>query len=61
MYSTQLNHAGRFSLFLKKPEHKRRGMTIAGVITETDFASVMMLPNISPREAPLKLMRYYSR
>jgi hypothetical protein len=43
--------------FLKRPEKRKNGRRIAGVIELTDFASLTTLPNISPIELPANPIR----
>jgi len=57
MYWIQPNHIGMFPWFLNKPEKRKKGSKIAGVIVLTDFASLLILPNINPIELPAKPIR----
>jgi hypothetical protein len=41
-------------VFLKNPENKKRGSMTIGITALTDLLSVTIVPNMRPRDIPLK-------
>jgi hypothetical protein len=54
MYWNQPYHKGMFATFLNNHDSTKKGNIMMKTDVLTDFASWIMLPNISPMELPAK-------